>query len=281
MLATVTGTTVLDKFGRPSWLEGTITPRAEAPLCVGCREAGREAGKKARELTRNILSVVSHDIRSPLISVIGTLQLLRRLGLTERQEEFVSLASEACERILELAKNILDFAKLDSGRDTLRTAPADVAAVADSVTGLHLEEAMRGGVFLDLETCPGFPRALMCDEGKLRQILGNLISNAIKFAPGGAAGVRLDHAPRPDGLVNVIVSVTDTGAGFDPAQAPALFDRFSQLCHDPQQRRQGAGLGLAIVKGLVELFGGSICADSAPGQGAAFFVNLPCAPCPD
>lgn len=278
VLATVSGSTVLDRFGRPSWVEGIITPRSGAAICCNCREAGAQAESKARELSRNILSVLSHDIRSPLIGVIGALQLLRRSGLDERQAEYAELASQSCERILDMAKNLLDFARIDSGRDTLNPAPLDVAAVADSVTGLHLEQAMRHGVFLDLETGPGLPKALLCDETKLRQILGNLISNAIKFAPGGSVGVRLDHAARPDGTVGVLVSVTDTGAGFDLAQTPAMFDQFSQLCRDPAARSQGAGLGLAIVKGLVDLFGGSICADSAPGRGASFHVCLPCPP---
>jgi len=275
VLATVAGETVSGDDGKPSWIEGVITPRENARICNGCREAVIQGEKKAKEFCRNILSVLSHDIRSPLIGVIGMIQLLRKSGLNDHQSEYATVASESCERILELAKNLLDFAKIDSGKDILCIQPVDVATVVDSVTRLHLEHAKRRAVILEVETTPGFPAAVLCDEIKLRQILGNLISNAIKFTPAGSVKTTLSHARRPDGSVTVLVKVTDTGIGFDVAETRYMFDQFAQLCHDPQIRCMGAGLGLTIVKNLVALFGGAICADSEPGKGATFHVSFP------
>jgi len=277
VLATVSGETVSGVDGRTSWIEGVITPRLNGRICNGCREVIIQGERKAKEFSRNILSVLSHDIRSPLIGVIGMLQLLRKSGITGKQSEYVSMASESCERILELAKNLLDFAKIDSGKDMLRVQPVNVAAVADSVMRLHHEHAERLSVSLTMETPRDFPEMVLCDEIKLRQILGNLVSNAVKFTPSGSVTTTLSHARRPDGSINVLITVSDTGIGFDAAETRYMFDQFAQLCHDHKIRCMGAGLGLTIVKSLVELFGGAICADSEPGKGAAFHVSFPAA----
>lgn len=277
VLATVSGRTVSGDDGRPSWIEGVITPSRNGRVCNGCREAIIQGERKAKEFSRNILSVLSHDIRSPLIGVIGMLQLLRKSGISGMQSEYVSMASESCERILELAKNLLDFAKIDSGKDMLCVQPVNVAAVTDSITRLHQEHAWRQSVSLIMETPPDFPAVVFCDEIKLRQILGNLISNAVKFTPSGSVTTTLSHAKRPDGRITVLITVSDTGVGFDVAETRYMFDQFAQLCHDHKIRCMGAGLGLTIVKSLVELFCGAICTDSEPGKGAAFHVSFPAA----
>jgi len=279
VLATVSGTVVNGPDGKPHFIEGVISPRRGAALCTGCREAIIQGEKKAKEFSKNILAVLSHDIRSPLIGVIGMLQLLRKSDLGEKQQECVTAASESCERILELAKNLLDFARIDSGQDSLNLQEVNLAGVVDSVAGMILDQAQRRGIFLDLEKDPDFPEALLCDEVKVRQILGNLLSNAIKFTPDGSVGVTLSHAPRPDGKATVILEVTDTGIGFDPDKTRFMFDQFAQLCHDRNLRHMGAGLGLNIVQGLVRLFGGDICAEARPGRGSSFRVSFPAERC--
>jgi signal transduction histidine kinase len=271
----VSGKLIRDSSGSPSWIEGAIAPLPEPSGCSGCREAIFEGEKRAKEFCKNILTVLSHDIRSPLIGVIGMLQLLRKSGLTERQSEYASVASESCERILEFAKNLLDFARIDAGKDDLCLQEVNLPGVVDSIAGLHLEQAMRGSVFLDLETDPDFPAALLCDEAKVRQILSNLVSNAIKFTPSGTVRLSLTHARLPHEKVAVILEVSDTGIGFDLAKATFMFDQFAQMCQEESLRRLGAGLGLTIVKGLVELFGGAICVDSAVGEGSSFYVSFP------
>jgi hypothetical protein len=273
----VSGKLIRDNSGNPSWIEGTIAPLPEPPGCSGCREAIVEGEKRARDFCKNILAVLSHDIRSPLIGVIGMLHLLRKSGLNERQSEYASLASESCERILEFAKNLLDFARIDAGKDELSLQEVNLPGVVDSIASLHLDQAMRGSVFLDLETAPDFPATLLCDEIKVRQILSNLVSNAIKFTPSGTVRLSLTHARLPNGRVSVILEVTDTGIGFELANAKFMFDQFAQMCQEESLRRLGAGLGLTIVKGLVELFGGSICVDSAVGEGSSFYVSFPAA----
>ncbi|GFK95399.1 Autoinducer 2 sensor kinase/phosphatase LuxQ [Fundidesulfovibrio magnetotacticus] len=270
--ACVSGRLVRDSQGKPSWVEGAVRLHREVD---DSPEALARSELRAKELAKNIVAVVGHDIRSPLIGVIGMLQLLRKSGLDPRQEEYATAASEACERILEMAKNILDFARIDSGKDELRLAPADMPAVVDSVVALHREQARRASIALVVEVEPDFPRTVLTDEIKLRQILGNLVSNAVKFAPGGEVHVSLSHAPLGRGRVAALLEVTDTGPGFDIAKAGMLFDQFAQLCRDPSHGRHGAGLGLAIVKALADLFGGSVCASSQEGEGATFHVALP------
>lgn len=271
----VSGKLIRDNSGNPSWIEGTIAPLPEQQGCIGCREAIVEGEKRARDFCKNILAVLSHDIRSPLIGVIGMLHLLRKSGLNERQSEYASLASESCERILEFAKNLLDFARIDAGKDELSLQEVNLPSVVDSIANLHLDQAMRGSVFLDLETAPDFPVYILCDEIKVRQILSNLVSNAIKFTPSGTVRMSLTHARMPGGQVAVILEVSDTGIGFELAKAKFMFDQFAQMCQEESLRRLGAGLGLTIVKGLVELFGGTICVDSAVGEGSSFYVSFP------
>lgn len=268
----VSGRHVRDARGNPVCIEGSIIALSQPE---NDPEALARSEQRAKELARNIVAVVSHDIRSPLIGVIGMLQLLRKAGLTERQQGYVTLASESCERILEMAKNLLDFARIDSGHDELRLGVTDVAAVADSVVSLHREHARGAGIALRLEVGEGFPRALLADEIKLRQILGNLISNAVKFSRQGEVLVELSHACLPRGRSALLAEVSDTGMGFDIARTRQLFDQFTQMCRDASSCRHGAGLGLTIVKGLVDLFGGSICASTQPGQGSTFHVFLP------
>jgi hypothetical protein len=275
VLATVSGKPIPDRDGKPCLVEGVISLGHEVPLCTNCREAIIQGEKKAREFSRNILSVMSHDIRSPIIGVIGTLQLLRKSGLNEKQSEFVTAASESCERILELAKNLLDLARVDSGQDALNLHEVNLPLVVNSVADVHLGQAERRGILLNLEVGPDFPETVWCDEIKFRQILDNLISNAIKFTPEGSVDISLTHAPAPDGKTIIILTVTDTGLGFDISQARLMFDQFAQICHNWELRRMGAGLGLSIVKSLVRLFGGSLCADSEPDLGTTFHVGFP------
>lgn len=273
---TVSGSPVLGEDGTPGFVEGHIYEQSVAMVCTGCREAIARGEHQAKEFSKNILSVLSHDIRSPLIGVIGALQMMRRFGLDERQAELARAASHSCEQILELAKNLLDFARIDSGKDSLSLRETNLAAVADSVASLHMEQSLKSGVFLDLEKDPDFPESLLCDEVKVRQIMGNLISNAFKFTPRGSVRVTLTYAPRPDGKITVILEVRDTGVGFDPARTRFMFDQFAQLCHGHTPGRSGgAGLGLTIVKGLVELFGGAISAESEDGAGSSFVVAFP------
>jgi len=271
----VVGRLVRNAQGNPVWIEGAILASPPAPAAPDSPESLARGEQRAKELAKNIVAVVGHDIRSPLIGVIGMLQLLRKAGLTERQQEFVTAASESCERILEMAKNLLDFARIDSGRDALRLGVVDVPAVVDSVVSLHQEQARRACIALRLDVEPDFPRELLTDEIKLRQILGNLISNAVKFSQVGEVRVELTHALRPPGRSAVLLEVIDAGRGFDIARTSQLFDQFTQMCRDPASCRQGAGLGLTIVKGLVDLFGGTVCASSQPGAGATFHVCIP------
>jgi len=261
--------------GRPISIEGTITPASRAAACTHCREADIQGERKAKELTRNLLSILSHDIRSPLIGAIGMLQLLRRSGLDLKQRQYVTLASDSCESMLDMAKNILDFARIDSGRDTLCLKGMNLPEVAQSVLRLHQEQADRHGVTLVYECLGGFPGELLCDETKFRQVLGNLISNAIRFSEGGSVKTELSCARLPGRGHVVILEVTDTGIGFDMGQMRTMFDQFGQICLDGPARRQGAGLGLTIVKGLVELFEGALCAESHQGDGASFYVSFP------
>jgi signal transduction histidine kinase len=273
---TVSGAAVPGADGAPGFVEGHIYEQNVAMVCTGCREIIAQGERQAKEFSKNILSVLSHDIRSPLIGVIGALQMMRRFGLDERQEELARAASHSCEQILELAKNLLDFARIDSGKDSLSPRGTNLAAVADSVASLHMEQTLTTGVFLDLEKDPGFPESLFCDEVKVRQIMGNLISNAFKFTPRGSVRITLTYAPRPDGRITVILEVRDTGVGFDPSRTRYMFDQFAQLCHGQTLGRSGgAGLGLTIVKGLVDLFGGAICAESGEGGGSSFVVSFP------
>jgi signal transduction histidine kinase len=221
------------------------------------------------------LANMSHELRTPLNAIIGFSEALgeRMFGeLNEKQAEYLKDIHESGRHLLSLINDILDLSKIEAGRMELEVSTFNLPAALANAMTLIRERAQRHGIALGLdvdERLGGFTG----DERKFKQIMLNLLSNAVKFTPDGG---RVSVKARKD-TTCVEIAVADTGIGIAPEDREAVFEEFRQVGRDHMRKAEGTGLGLALTKRFVELHGGSIRLESAPGQGSTFFVSLPLA----
>ncbi|MDC8756395.1 hybrid sensor histidine kinase/response regulator [Janthinobacterium fluminis] len=235
------------------------------------------AKERAEVVSRHridFLSAMSHDIRTPLAGVIGMLKFaLRDQSVRGRTEEYLRIGLHNGEALLVILNDILDFAKIDAGKLSIEAVDFDLLALLDDAVGIVQGHADAKSLLLRRELALDLPRYVRADPTRLRQILINLLGNAIKFTASGE--VRLAARPAGGG---VAFSVSDTGPGIAAETQARLFRKFEQADQSTTRQYGGTGLGLAICKELVDLMGGSIGVDSAPGAGARFHFTLPLAP---
>jgi signal transduction histidine kinase len=219
----------------------------------------------------------SHELRSPLTSVQGFAELLMldADSLTPRQRETVEIILDNCRHLVRLLNDLLDLARSDAGRLSIRPQPTEVAPLVEDVVRTMRAQTQSTSQSLSEEVQPGLP-LINVEPDRIRQILVNLLTNAHEYSPEGAS-IRV--SARALGA-EVEISVTDNGPGIPEEQLGRIFDRFTRGDAGLTQRVGGTGLGLAISKSLVELHGGSISAESTVGQGSTFRVRLPVAPVP-
>jgi signal transduction histidine kinase/HPt (histidine-containing phosphotransfer) domain-containing protein/DNA-binding NarL/FixJ family response regulator len=242
-----------------------------------------EAKEHAEIVSRHridFLSAMSHDIRTPLAGVIGMIKFaMRDQSVRGRTEEYLRIGLQNGESLLAILNDILDFSKIDAGRLTIETVDFDLVALVDDAIGILQGQADAKSLLLRCDLALDLPRYVRGDPTRLRQILLNLLGNAIKFTDRGE--VRLDVSALPDvggrPRVNVSFDIGDTGPGIPADTLPRLFQKFEQADHSTTRRYGGTGLGLAICKELVELMGGSIAVQSRVGAGSTFSVTLPLA----
>ncbi len=233
-----------------------------------------EAAERASRSKSVFLANMSHEIRTPLNGILGVAQALARTPLSPSQQEMVQLMEVSGRALESLLGDILDLAKVDAGRLVVCCEPFDLRALAVEVHALFAASAREKGVDLRLEIGPGADAWFAGDALRIRQVLSNLLSNAVKFTREGE--IRLSVAACETGTGGAVrLSVSDTGVGFDAAQAERLFERFEQADGSTTRNFGGTGLGLAISRSLVELMGGSISAAGERGKGAVFTVDLP------
>jgi signal transduction histidine kinase len=219
------------------------------------------------------LTNMSHELRTPLNAVIGFSDVLDQgmVGkLNPKQEEFVRDIRASGKHLLDLINDILDLAKVESGRMELAPTSFDLPASLDSALALVRERATRQRIELALQVADGVGE-IVADERKVRQVVVNLLSNAVKFTPEGG---RVTVAARR-GAGGIEVAVSDTGVGISPEDQAAVFEEFRQVGKDSARRQEGTGLGLALARRFVELHGGTLTLASAPGEGSTFTFTLP------
>jgi PAS domain S-box-containing protein len=250
-----------------------ITERRAAEESLLTAKAAAEAASRAKS---EFLANMSHEIRTPLNGLLGMLQLLQGLPMGGEQQEYVEAALRAGKRLTTLLSDILDLARVESGKMELAREPFDFTAAAKGVFGVLSPAFREKKLDLSLEIAPSVPGRLLGDEIRVRQILFNLVGNAIKFTPSGS--VRLSAwavpAASPD-AVTLVFEVADTGIGIPEEKIDSVFESFSQVEGAYTRQYQGAGLGLAIVKRLVSLMGGTLLVESGPGRGAVVSCALP------
>lgn len=270
------GLPVLDDSGNLIAYQGMdkdITERKQV------EQALKEARIQAEDASRaksEFLANMSHEIRTPINGIMGVLQLLQTTSLSQEQKKFSDLAVTSAGRLNRLLSDILDLSKIEAGMLDIRQEILNLKELSDSVTGVLSITAMDKGISLKAHVDPALPCRLFGDEVRLRQILFNLVGNALKYTNAGS--VTLEISPlssQGQGVQRVLFSVEDTGIGISQDQINGIFEPFRQVDGTYTRKYQGAGLGLSIVRRLVKLMEGDISIESTPGRGTRIHVALP------
>lgn len=263
-----------DAEGRPRRLVGmhtdiTATKELEARLM-----AASEAANQSSQAKSEFLANMSHEVRTPLNGILGMAGLLGRTALNSEQREYLSKINTSSRALLEIVNDILDISRLEAGRVELEAENFNLAEVIESVSSLLYPLVVEKKLHLHSNHLNQRNVWLVGDAGRLRQILFNLVGNAIKFTDKGSVRIDFQVESSEGGTSLVRCKVTDTGVGISPADQKVLFDRFSQVDGTLTRRHQGTGLGLAITKQLVEMMDGNIGVVSRQGEGSCFYFNV-------
>jgi PAS domain S-box-containing protein len=237
----------------------------------------KELAEAASRSKSEFLANVSHELRTPLNGVLGMLQLLEDTPQSAQQRHFTEIAQVAGCGLLTIINDILSISRLESGVLALASEPFDLPALVKGMSDLFSQEAAGRGLDFRVSADPDLPGRVRGDEGRLRQIILNLVGNALKFTDQGGVSLTVGRLPGPAESCRLYIEVADTGIGIPPDKLNLVFEPFTQVDGSFTRRHQGAGLGLGIVKRLVALMGGGLCLDSAPGEGTTVGLSLPLA----
>jgi protein-histidine pros-kinase len=241
--------------------------------------AARNAAVEAARLKSDFLATLSHEIRTPMHGIFGMTELALDTPDDAERRSFLERARSCAEALMSLLDDILDFSRIEAGRLELADEDLDVRDVMHQAIDTLSVAAARKGLRLTADVDAAVPVALRGDPNRLRQVLVNLIGNAIKFTEDGSVEVSVTSTPHPRSPGTVLLSCTvrDTGIGIPPDRVATIFDAFTQVDASVSRKYGGTGLGLAITHRLVDLMGGTIAVDSAEGVGSTFCVTLPLA----
>jgi len=242
-------------------------------------EAARESALMASAAKSEFIAVTSHEVRTPLTAIMGFAEMLAETPLDDQQRRYVETINTAGQSLVALVNDILDFTKIENGKIDLVSLPWSPALLVHEVIDLMAPRAAAKGLLLNFDRKLAGKLQLVGDANRVRQVLLNLLANAVKFTHVGSVTVHAAWTPAPSApdRGSLLLRVTDTGPGIPPEKLPRLFQVFSQIDPSPAAQQAGSGLGLAICKRLTELMGGQITVASTPGEGSSFTVTLDCA----
>lgn len=249
--------------------------RTQRDLAAATKRA--DAASRAKS---DFLATMSHEVRTPMTGIIGYSDLLYAAAGDPKLKDYARIVSASSRALLSILDGILDLSAIESGRLTLRVGPLDPVEIVDDALAVIAQLALDKDVTTELHVGKSVPRALLGDRDRLRQVVANLLGNAVKFTDRGRIDVSIERVGTTEAGETIQISVTDTGIGIPKDAQSLLFQRFSQVDNSVSRRYGGTGLGLAISKHLVELMGGRIGVESAPDRGSTFWftVVLPAAP---
>ncbi|MGF6775797.1 two-component system sensor histidine kinase EvgS [Paraburkholderia sp. GAS334] len=272
------------------WVRAELVPRREATGSVVWSGYGVDASidhARADELARardfaeaasrakdDFLAMMSHEIRTPMNGVLGLVEVLERTPLNADQGEMLGMIHESAGALLQILDDLLDYSKIEAGRLTIESEPIDLRELVDNAVGLLAGRAHEKGLKVRVDVEPGVAASLRGDSVRLRQILFNLLGNAIKFTPAGEVDVCVVLSAQTDTVQTIDITVEDTGIGIAPDVQAQLFEPFVQAESSTTRRFGGTGFGLTICRKLVELMGGTLQLQSTPGTGTRMTLRL-------
>jgi len=235
----------------------------------------KDAAEAASRAKASFLAMMSHEIRTPMNGILGMAGLLEGCGLDAEAQVYARTIAQSSESLLGILDSILDFTRLDAGKLELAPDLLELPPLIEAVAGLMEAGARKKGLFLAVAIDPQVPRWLLADALRLRQILLNLLGNAVKFTESGGVSLHVTAQAMEDGVAHISFSVKDSGPGITPEALPRLFQEFTQADSSISRRFGGSGLGLSICQRLAALMGGVITAESQIGQGSLFTFAAP------
>ncbi|MDN0075802.1 ATP-binding protein [Crenobacter sp. SG2303] len=278
----------LKRSGESIWVQLDGCPIENNGLLLACLDTterkaveialrrARDQADQANNAKSAFLATMSHEIRTPMNGVLGMLELLEGSSLDAEQQDTVATIQESAQTLLRLIDDILDFSKIEASKLDINREPVDLRTLIEQVVSLYRETASKGGLYLQRWVAPEVAATVEADPLRIRQILQNFLSNAIKFTPQGTISVRLTAAgPIQDAHQVLIFEVHDNGIGMSPENMARLFEPFTQAESTTTRRFGGSGLGLAICRRLAELMGGQVVLESELGKGTIARLQIP------
>ena len=254
--------------------EAIAAAKEAAESARDAAEQERAAAEAANQAKSTFLATMSHEIRTPLNGVLGMVEVLERQGLDQAQQRTVATMRDSAQALLRIIDDVLDFSKIEAGRLELEETGFFLSELVHSVVTTFRQQTAAKGLALHLDIVAGSADALIGDPTRVRQILLNLVGNALKFTKRGSIRIRAGTEPLGAGRMRLTLAVTDTGIGLSPEQCAGLFQPFAQADSSTTRRFGGTGLGLSIVRRLAELMQGDVKVESKVGIGSMFTVTL-------